>query len=168
MHKTVRRIVVLVALLMPLSVWAQDDDSEDQASVSLDQLLQLSVSDYLDQPEIFFTGPVTDFYANGQKKLEASFVRGKPVGVMTTWYENGQKETEAMFVNGVREGPFTMWHENGQKKAHGNWVNNKLDGPWAVWHENGQMAFEGSFQSGRRLPGSHRWDEDGNTIVHPE
>ncbi len=168
MHRTVTKLVLLSALLSPLVSLAQDGDSEGRAAIDSDPLGELLISDYVDEPELSYTGPLVDSYPNGQKKFEVNFVKGKPDGVMITWHENGQKETEASFVYGKREGPMTMWHANGKKKARGNWVNDKPDGPWVVWHENGQIAFEGSFRNGKQMQGSQWWDEHGNTIVRPE
>jgi len=161
-EKAVRMLILIGALLLPLFSSAQNDEPENQAAATSDQLVEQSSPGDL-KPKPPYTGAAQEFYPDGQKKLEANFVNGRLHGVMMAWYENGQKETEAYFIKGKREGPMTMWHENGQKKAYGNWVDDKPDGPWTVWHDNGQREFVGTYQSGQLIIGSQWWDENGHT-----
>jgi len=159
----VKKLIVLCALLLPLFSLAQNDEAEDQAAATSDRLIEQGGPDDDFISKALYTGVATDFYPNGQKKLEANFVNGKLDGVMMAWHENGQKEAETYFVKGKREGLMTMWHANGRRKALGNWVNDKPDGPWTVWYDNGQREFVGTYQSGQLIMGTQWRDENGHT-----
>ena len=55
----------------------------------------------------------TEWYENGQKKIEVNYNSDVVIGKMTSWYENGQLEVEGFFDNNGKEnGKNTMWWEN--------------------------------------------------------
>ena len=43
---------------------------------------------------------MTEWHANGHKKVEETYKDGKPYGLWTKWYENGQKHKEITFKDG--------------------------------------------------------------------
>ena len=60
---------------------------------------------------------------------ESTYVDGKGQGLHTQWYENGQKKVEGTFVDGKAQGLVTGWYENGQKMGEGTFVGGKESGP---------------------------------------
>jgi len=42
----------------------------------------------------------TEWWENGQKKLEVSYKDGKPDGLGIVWYKNGQKKSEVTSKDG--------------------------------------------------------------------
>ena len=72
-------------------------------------------------------GKWTEWYENGQKKLEQHYKCGRYIGTWIYWYENGQKKSVSNYIDGglpgmrssIVDGQFTVWHENGQKRSEG-------------------------------------------------
>jgi len=84
----------------------------------------------------------TEWYENGQKQSEKSYLDGQPNGAQAKWYENGQKESNVNYIDGQPEGELAKWYEDGQKKYECNIVSGKVDGLLSVWYENGQKHIE--------------------------
>jgi len=128
---------------------------------------------YLSGEDTPFTGKVEDFYANGQKRSEATYKNGKYHGLLSLWYENGQMREEGNYkdgkkvstvvwnLNGERcpltnlkdgNGVVARYRNNGQKAYEANYKDGKLDGPWICWYPDGQKmqeigAMDGKFMS---------------------
>ena len=86
-----------------------------------------------------------EYYENGQMihkgrslLIDKTFVRD---GLWTQWYDNGKKEYEGSYLNGLKHGLWT-WYENGQKVSEGTYKNDEKDGLWTQWYENGQKKEE--------------------------
>ena len=79
-----------------------------------------------------------------------SYESPKPNGVNTDWYKNGQKEFEGTYLEGRKEGVFTGWNYNGQKQFEGIYVRDEEEGVFTYWHDNGQKEFEGTYLEGRK------------------
>ena len=67
-------------------------------------------------------------------------------GLHTEWYDNGQKKVEVNFKDGEEEGLITFWDKNGQKAFEINYHDDKQDELWVEWYENGQRAREENYQ----------------------
>jgi antitoxin component YwqK of YwqJK toxin-antitoxin module len=89
--------------------------------------------------------------------LEASFVKGKPVGQHIEWHPNGQKFKEFGHLNGLSEGLYLEWHENGKKANEGKYKDGKEDGKWVRWHPNGDKAMEAEFANGKQVGTQKEW-----------
>ena len=63
----------------------------------------------------------------------------------TDYYENGQIKIEANFKDDKADGKGTKWHKNGQKKQEINYKDGKKDGKWTEWDEDGNITFETNF-----------------------
>ncbi|MCB0325738.1 MAG: hypothetical protein KDD69_19285 [Bdellovibrionales bacterium] len=46
-------------------------------------------------------------------------------GNMTGWYANGQKRYEGEYIRGRKHGAWTLYHRNGEKKAVEEWYDGK-------------------------------------------
>ena len=79
---------------------------------------------------------------NGQKKIENTYIYGKPHGKHTEWYENGQKKIENTYVYGKPHGKHTEWYENGQKKIENTYIYGEPHGKNIRWYEDGQKKNE--------------------------
>ena len=44
--------------------------------------------------------PHTEYYENGQKRVEGTLKGGTPVDLWTRWHENGQKQREETYKDG--------------------------------------------------------------------
>jgi antitoxin component YwqK of YwqJK toxin-antitoxin module len=52
--------------------------------------------------------------SNGTK--EANYKNGREHGSFTQWYDNGQMRVQGNFVNGKKEGAETAWNKDGSIK----------------------------------------------------
>ena len=89
------------------------------------------------------SGKQTQWYDNGQKKMEAEFVNGQQHGKTIEWYENGKMREDTEWAEGKPHGKSTSWHENGQKKSEGQFLNGEAHGKaerGGVRVRNGQRA----------------------------
>jgi antitoxin component YwqK of YwqJK toxin-antitoxin module len=48
-------------------------------------------------------GGLTNWYANGEKRFEGEFIRGKKHGVWTIYHRNGEKKSVETWYNGERQ-----------------------------------------------------------------
>jgi antitoxin component YwqK of YwqJK toxin-antitoxin module len=61
-----------------------------------------------------YSGVVTEYYKNGNKKYETKYVNGKPSGKYLTWFKNGTKKAEGEYQNGQRVGLWKWYNEKGK------------------------------------------------------
>ena len=66
----------------------------------------------------------------------------------TDYYENGQIKIEANYKDEKKDGKWTSWYENGQIKLERNYKDDHIDGKWTEWDENGQIKSEAIYKDG--------------------
>jgi len=88
-------------------------------------------------------------------------------GVQTEWFENGKKQMEATYVDGRLEGMLTAWYNNGQRRHEGKWKNNRKDGVWTEWHMGEEKASEAFYVEGK-IVGKRRFWMDGRKRAEEE
>ena len=117
------------------------------------------------------------WYAEGkQKHSEGIFKDDEKDGLWTEWYENGQKHSEYTWVSGKKNGPNKSWtfdgretkdiillgdsiisgkvidyHNNGKRKSEWNYLDGKKDGLWTWWFENGQEQSQRIYDLGNDM-----------------
>lgn len=72
------------------------------------------------------TEHIINYYCNGKKKNEFTFVDIDWEGLFTTWYESGQKETEGQYSKNQKQGEWRYWDETGKIKLIENYKDGKL------------------------------------------
>lgn len=85
-------------------------------------------------------------------------------GQVIQWYENGLKQIEASYVNGVLDGEVASWFESGQQESQMYFKHNQVDGLMRVWHANGQKESEIYYQQGMLNGISRRWNDKGQQV----
>ena len=109
-----------------------------------------------------YSGDVFSLDKNGEIEEEKTLKNGIVWnGKWTEWYENGQKKLEGTFKDGERDGLYTFWYDNVQKQFEGIYKEGERNGLSTNWYENGQKKVEVSFKDGEFIS-SKCWDEDGN------
>ena len=83
-------------------------------TVDFSKLVERDGLMYEGDSETPFTGVVVRKYENGQKKSQATYKDGKPVGLSTKWYEDGQKTYEGTFKDGKKVSE-TKWDKEGNE-----------------------------------------------------
>jgi hypothetical protein len=90
-------------------------------------------------------------YKPDAKVEEGNYKAGLKEGVWIQYYPNGNKKGEYTFVNNRANGPATTYFENGNKQEEGTWVVNRWVGPYKMYYENGTTRQEFNYnQIGKR------------------
>jgi antitoxin component YwqK of YwqJK toxin-antitoxin module len=143
-----------------------DMNLEDVCSKGIHFFLtkQMAETFQLDKLE---NGVLTDYYENGVKSHEETFVNGVKHGLTTYWNKNGIKEMEISYVNGICERG-TQWYENGVKKSEQMETNGKLHGLYIHWHDNGNKCQETTYVDGKKQGMTRGWYKNGKKkFEHP-
>ena len=61
-----------------------------------------------------YSGVVTEYYKNGNKKYETKYNDGKPSGKYLTWFKDGTKKAEGEYQEGKRVGLWKWYNEKGK------------------------------------------------------
>ena len=96
-------------------------------------------------------------YPNGGKKTEYTgygtnkyFIEYKH-GKLTEWYKNGQKKLEIDFKFGSKDGKLSVWYKNGAKQSKANLVDGKLNGVAKTYYQNGGLMYKDTFKNGEKI-----------------
>lgn len=106
-------------------------------------------------------GAETDYYENGQKQYEVTYVLGCKTGGETFWAPNGAKIWAWSHDLDNHRSVWTQYWSNGQKKVESTWNTLPMardlkrqffglvaDGPVRQWNEDGSLKFQGKFANG--------------------
>jgi antitoxin component YwqK of YwqJK toxin-antitoxin module len=88
-------------------------------------------------------------------------------GLWTEWYPGGNKKTEAQYDRGVPVGKITWWYENGQEQAAGEFEAGQKTGAWITWHSNGLKQSLVEYKAGKPVTKDLEWSADGK-LTGPE
>jgi antitoxin component YwqK of YwqJK toxin-antitoxin module len=89
---------------------------------------------------------------------------GKPfTGIGIEYWPNGAKAAEMSYVYGIWDGPALVWHDDGTLKAEAFYKQGYLQGIAREWHQNGQLKREEEVDNAIEL-WSKEWDEHGNLV----
>ena len=95
---------------------------------------------YLPNTETPYTGWVKGYYSDSEQlEIRYHVKNGEREGLWTEWYKNGQKKLEGIYKVGKREGLWASWYENGQKHSECTYKASSLVGCVDVWNEDGTV-----------------------------
>jgi antitoxin component YwqK of YwqJK toxin-antitoxin module len=117
------RNFVLSALVFTLFSCNTQSQSEKSANPPVEQV----VEDY------------TEFYDNGQIKIEGKTVNGERHGMWKSYYENGLKWSETSFNMGQKSGLTTTYLEDGMMRYKGQYYNDERTGEWLFYDSLGYI-----------------------------
>jgi antitoxin component YwqK of YwqJK toxin-antitoxin module len=83
-----------------------------------------------------------NYYEEGAKKMEGSYLNGERSGKWSYWYSDGKLWSQGFYKNGKENGLKTVWHSNGKKYYEGTSIDDKRTGIWKFWDENGELLKE--------------------------
>jgi antitoxin component YwqK of YwqJK toxin-antitoxin module len=112
----------------------------------------------------------SNWFENGNKRDECTYVNNLKHGRYSEWHENGLKFFEINYCSGELYGAYRAWHDNGQTSCEQNYgeeygKQGQLDGSSRGWHSNGQLAWDLLYKKGTLADGLWRWlDREGKTI----
>ena len=91
----------------------------------------------------------TQYYENGNMKLEGKYVEGERNGKWIQWYKNGQIWSEGEFENGLRTGKSTVYNQDGTINYTGFYKLGKPDAEWTFFDENEKVAKKVVYKEGK-------------------
>lgn len=111
------------------------------------------------------TGVWTEFYPNGNKKSELTFVNNRPNGHAIMYNENGTKAEEGTWVGTRWVGDYQLYYDDGTPRQKFNYNQlGQRDGKQTYIHPNGKVAIEVEMKAGKESGWKKEYDENGNLI----
>lgn len=111
------------------------------------------------------TGIWIEFYQNGNKKSELTYVNNRPNGPAKMYFENGNLSEEGTWVGTRWTGPYTLYYEDGtprQKFAYNNL--GQRDGGQTYYHPNGKVAIEVNMKAGKEEGVKKEYNTNGELV----
>jgi len=112
-----------------------------------------------------FTGSVTSYHENGQKKNLGTYKKGLKDGLSEEFFSNGQLLSSVNYFMGGKEGVEKKYYENGNIQFVNNYKNSLLDGLKETYFDNGQLELKENYENGKLKEKIVRYDESGNEIL---
>jgi antitoxin component YwqK of YwqJK toxin-antitoxin module len=111
------------------------------------------------------TGVWIEYYPNGNKKSELTFVNNRPNGHAIMYNENGTKAEEGTWVGTRWTGEYHLYYEDGTERQAFNYNQlGQRDGKQVYKHPNGKTAIEVDMKNGKESGWKKEYDENGNLI----
>ena len=111
-------------------------------------------------------GRYTEFYKDGNKRFEGSYLKGSKHGIWKEWSESGYLVLQSHYFKDKLNGEWTTFRSNGTKLWAGNYINGLEDGLWVAWYENGQKKSEGVKKEGKFFTGLYtEWSDQGVKVL---
>ena len=96
------------------------------------------------------TGPWKVETPEGNAVYEATFLEGKPVGLMVRYYESGTVRARMIFESGGDRSHAELFYKNGKKAAEGLYVMKAKDSVWTYYSEyDGTVRIRESYSEGK-------------------
>ena len=89
------------------------------------------------------------------QKYTVNLFNGKRHGVFTEYYKNGQIKLDYNYKNGVIDGAYKSYYENGQIEKNCNYINGKFDGSYKSYYENGNLMDQLHYKNGNKVGQFH-------------
>ena len=104
-------------------------------------------------------------YENGNKKLLATYSKGKLNGKYTSWYKGGIiKEKNGDYLNNKKHNKWTYWSDKGQKIEEANYNNGIHNGAHIQWFDDKSdqhKKFHVNYKDGKKDGSWHFWYSTG-------
>ncbi|MEA3443366.1 MAG: toxin-antitoxin system YwqK family antitoxin, partial [Bacteroidota bacterium] len=104
---------------------------------------------YTEQNNLY-SGLYTEFFENGQKRIELNLVDGKRDGEVILYFKSGEKNEIRKYKMNLMHGTWTTWNEQSVKIAEANYNNGKKNGKWFIWDENGTLRYNMTYKDGKK------------------
>ncbi len=113
-----------------------------------------------DQP----IGPCAYYDENGRIRTRGTYLYGAVQdGEWEQWYEDGSKQSEGSYVRGKEHGEWRYWHRSGGLAMAGGFDRGRKHGEWRSWHENGAKQSTGRFLDDTKAARWRYWAADGSS-----
>lgn len=109
------------------------------------------------------TGPSTEFYRSGQRKIMGNIAEtGYRHGVWTEYYDSGQVKAERFYNDGREQGPEISFFENGDKKQTCKLNKARTDGTCKRFNDSGRLLKEWTLKANQRHGEFKEYYENGS------
>lgn len=125
-----KRILILMALLLPAVLFAQD---------------KINVTDKNGKKQ-----GVWKKYEQGKLVYEGQFKDDVPYGTFKYYHANGKLKSTTDFEQGVHKVRTVIYHENGKKASEGVYVDQQKDGEWRYYSDKDTLIKEENYRLGKR------------------
>ncbi len=88
---------------------------------------------------------MTDYYPDGKRMAERTFVNGKQVGKTAIYYPSGAIKEVQYYHDGAQQGGDTLWYEDGKIQFAVWFYQNKKNGYLRKWSPDGNIVFESKY-----------------------
>lgn len=78
---------------------------------------------------------------------EGNYANNLKTGMWIEYFQNGNKKSELTFVNNRANGPAKMYFEDGQLEEEGNWVGTRWSGPYKLYYPDGTLRQEFNYNA---------------------
>ena len=110
-------------------------------------------------------GPFTEFWPNGKKRAEGTYMNKELSGVYKSWHENGRKDSEGSYLDGEEHGIWKAYTSDGSLDDTTTYKHGKRDGPWIKYSTNSAgrtyKVREVMFKDGTKHGLTTEWRENG-------
>ena len=106
-----------------------------------------------------------EFFPNGNKKSELTYVNNRPNGHAIMYNENGTKSEEGTWVGTRWVGAYQLYYEDGTPRQQFNYSQvGQREGTQTYLHPNGKVAITVDMKAGKEQGWKKEYDENGNLI----
>ena len=98
-------------------------------------------------------GMATGFNEEGKVIWEKIWKNDLLDGLVKEYYPNGMKRSEITYLKGKRSGPAIFYRENGLKSMEGLFTEDLSDGTWKVFDLDGKLKYQIKYKKGEILDG---------------
>lgn len=106
-----------------------------------------------------------NYFPNGAKQTEFTYVNNRPNGPAKIYYENGKVSEEGTWVGTRWVGPYKMYYEDGTPRQEFNYSTvGQREGKQVYKHPNGKVSIEVNMKGGKEEGWKKEYDEEGNLV----
>ncbi len=108
-------------------------------------------------------------YAPKQKVEEGDYADNKKIGIWVQYFPNGNKKSEVTYIANRPSGYAKMYYQDGTIQEEGLWENNRWVGEYKSYHPNGKMFYEFKYNKSGKRDGlqTYYWD-NGKVMMRGE
>ena len=106
-------------------------------------------------------GKYTEYYKNGQMKVQGSYKEGKRDGEFKAFLKNGKNAGSVFYKDGIPDGESVEYYEEGNIKSIIPFRNNIVEGLTITYYENGNIDEEVNYKNNKMNGEAKSYDENG-------
>lgn len=112
------------------------------------QIVRVENAKYFDRDHNLYNGIYTEYYDNGNKKVEMYLTNGEQDSTTVLYFEDGSINEVRSYKHGLMHGIWITYNANGIKIAEAWYRDDKKDGIWKIWDENGTLRYIMPYSNG--------------------